>query len=187
MLKQQGRNLQSLELPYLHFPGTPLSLLHKQSGGQVQELGLQAVYNTDDSTYKFIWKLFSLPYLPAQHIATVFNTLQQRAATQPLQDLTAYISTTWLQSSTWPTTSWSVFRHYTRTNNDVEGWHFRINKKAQQGQLPFHLLIILLNEEAKQVKILVCLVSENKLSWRECLQYRQVQSAIFSAWEDYTM
>ena len=150
---------------------------------KVQELGLQTAYNTDDNTYKFICKLLSLPYLPAQHITTVFNTLQQRAATQPLQDLIAYISTTWLQSSIWPTTSWSVFGHYTRTNNDVEGWHFRINKK---GQLPFYILIIFLHEEAKQLKLQVHLVSENKLSQRESLQYWQVQSAIFSAWDDYT-
>ena len=55
---------------------------------KVQELGPQTAYNTDDNTYTFIYKLLSLPYLPAQHTATVFITLQQRTATQPLQDLT---------------------------------------------------------------------------------------------------
>ena len=150
---------------------------------KVQELGLQTGYNTDDNTYKFICKLLSLLYLTAQHIASLQYTVTKSCYTTTTR---FNISTTWLQSSIWPTTSWSVFGHYTRTNNDVEGWHFRINKKAKKGQLLFYLLIILLHEEAKQVKLQVCLVSENKLSQREHLQYWQVQSAIFSAWDDYT-
>ena len=108
---------------------------------KVQALGLQAAYNSDNNTYKFIHKLLSLPYLPAEHISTIFRKLQHKAVTEPLQDLTTYIETTWLNNSLWPTTSWSVFNCITRTNNDVEGWHHGMNKKAKKGQLSFYMLL----------------------------------------------
>ena len=82
-----------------------------------------------------------------------------------------YISTTWLSSSIWPITSWSVFGRYTRTNNNVEGWHFRMNIKAKKGQLSFYMLLCLLYAEAMTVKLQVHLVTENKLSRIECRKY----------------
>ena len=42
---------------------------------KVQALGLQAAYNSDNNTYEFIYKLLSLPYLPAGHISTIFRKL----------------------------------------------------------------------------------------------------------------
>ena len=36
-LKQQGQDLKPLELPYLHFTGTPLSLLHRWSGWHLSQ------------------------------------------------------------------------------------------------------------------------------------------------------
>jgi len=81
--------------------------------------------------------------------------------------------------------SLSVFGRYTRTNNDVEGWHFRLNRKARKSQLPFYLLIKLLHDEAIQVDITCQLVSENKLSRRERQKYRKEQVAIFSVWDKH--
>ena len=126
-----------------------------------------------------------MPYLPAEHINRVFRALQQKAITEPLQELTDYISTTWLSSSIWPITSWSVFGCYTRTNNDVEGWHFRMNAKAKKGQLSFYMLLCLLYAEAMTVKLQVCLVTENKLSRIEHRKYCRAQAAIFKVWDDY--
>ena len=99
---------------YLHLSATFKIVIWRK----VQELGLQVAYNSDDKTHKYIKKLLALPYLPAEHINTVFIALQEKAVTEPLQELTTYISNTWLNSSIWPITSWSVFGRYTRTNND---------------------------------------------------------------------
>jgi hypothetical protein len=49
-------------------------------------------------------------------------------------DLTKYIEKTWITSSVWPVHSWSVFMRPTRTNNDVEGWHHRLNKDKKVGR-----------------------------------------------------
>ena len=78
---------------------------------KVQEFGLQTAYNSDDKTHKYICKLLFLAYLPPEHIGPIFEKLQQKAATQPLLDLTNYIATTWLQNSLWATSVSSVFGH----------------------------------------------------------------------------
>ena len=146
---------------------------------KAQELGLQVTYNTDNNTHKFIQKLLSLPYLPAEHIQPIFTKLQRKAVTQPLQELTTYIQSTWLSNTLWPSTVWSVFGHFTRTNNDVEGWHHHLNKKAKKGQLPFYLLLCLLHDEAIQVSIQVHLISKAKLTSQEREKYNQIQSSVF--------
>ena len=152
---------------------------------KVQALGLQSAYTSDNATHKYIKKLMSLPYLPAAYIQPIFNKLQQKAATPSLLELTSYIETTWLNSTVWSMRSWSVFGHHTRTNNDVEGWHHCLNKKARKGQLPFYILIPSQHEEAKKVSIQVHLVSESKLTRQECLKYCNNQSSVFKGWEDY--
>ena len=36
-----------------------------------------------------------------------------------------------------------------RTNNDVEGWHYRLNRRARLSHLPFYVLVRLLWEESQ--------------------------------------
>ena len=61
---------------------------------KVQELGLQRAYISDEKTHAYIRQLLSLPYLPCEHIAPIFERLEAKAVTQPLQELTTYITTT---------------------------------------------------------------------------------------------
>ena len=57
--------------------------------------------------------------------------------------------------------SWTV-----RTNNDVEGWHRRLNNKATRGQLQLYVLIPMLFKEASLLPLQVKLVNEKKLQRR---------------------
>ena len=127
---------------------------------KLQILGLQVAYTEDNSTYKFIQKLLALPYLPAEHIIQpIFIKFVEKAVTQPLLELTNYISSTWLNNSLWPVTSGSVFRHFTRTNNDVEGWHNHLNRKSKKPQQSLYVLMPLLHDEQIQVEMHVWLIS----------------------------
>ena len=67
-----------------------------------------------------------------------------------------------------------------RTNNDVEGWHRRLNKRAVGGQVPLYVLVPLLHSEAKLVSIQMKLVSEGKLSRYHRRQYRTQQARPFN-------
>ena len=70
-----------------------------------------------------------------------------------------------------------------RTNNDVEGWHLKLNQKAARGQIQFYLLIDLLHQEAKYVEAQAKLVRDEQLRRMQRAEYRKVNEAINSLWE----
>ena len=70
--------------------------------------------------------------LPSPHIKPVFETL---VATSPpvFSPFINYIREQWIEGNIFTVTDLSIFGMETRTNNDVEGYHYRINSKAQRG------------------------------------------------------
>jgi hypothetical protein len=93
-------------------------------------------------------KVFALPFLPPTDIPDAFQKLQQKATTPKLQEVMTYVHSTWIVNLTWPVSSWSVFNRSIRTNNDCEGWHHKINKRAKKANVPFYHLLQLLYDEA---------------------------------------
>ena len=112
----------------------------------------QVTYAQRDDVYKFIRKVFALPFLPAEHIEPSFRNLREKAGGEQVTALMRYVEDTWLSSTVWEIKSWCVFGQTIRTNNDCEGWHHRINRRAQKGNLQFHLLISLLYKAYYQHK-----------------------------------
>lgn len=94
---------------------------------QVQELGLQQAYLNHRGTHCLIRKLLALPFLPAEEIPAAFHRLETKAVTEPLQAFMQYINNTWISSTMWHPSSWSIFQQSVRTNNDTEGWHHGLN------------------------------------------------------------
>ena len=132
---------------------------------QIQELGLQTAYQSDDGTFKYLREIMALPFLPPSQIPAMFTRLQLQATTEPLQKIVDYVDSTWVQSTTWPPSCWSVYKQQIRTNNDVEGWHNGLNKRASgRAQMPLYMLINLLHKEACLVALQIRLVSERKLT-----------------------
>ena len=117
--------------------------------------GLVSHYRDNIQCHSVIRKLLALPLLPSEHMIPAFqhvetkNTTASNTHTTPaLRDLMRYVETTWLQSNIWPVDTVSVYREHIRTNNDVEGWHRRLNQQARRASLPFYLLVSLLHDEA---------------------------------------
>ena len=104
-------------------------------------------FREDDSTRKYLRRLMALPYLPSEHIVEKFRRLRQKAETHSLMSLTNYIYNTWIANSIWTPNSWSVYNQLIRTNNDVEGWHSKLNRAAARNNLQFYLLVELLSKE----------------------------------------
>ena len=152
----------------------------------MQELGLQVSYRENRGTHAFILKIMALPFLKEADIRPQFQRLQQTANTAPLRQFTNYVSSTWIESNTWPPSSWSVFMQSVRTNNDVKGWHHGLHTRAQgKSQLPMSLLIDLLYKEAKLTSLNVRMVSEKKLRQVQRHRYHQIQAKVFSLWGQY--
>ena len=118
----------------------------------------------------------ALPFLPAERIQPAFRFLRQ-LQTAPLQRLVDYVETN--------VESWSVNNQSTRTNNDVECWHRRINKKATDEKKPFYLLVPLLHEEATLLPTQLKMVTEAKLTRQQRSSSRYLQSKFFEVWELY--
>ena len=81
---------------------------------------------------------------------------------------------------------WCVYKQPIRTNNDLEGWHNALNRRAGgQCGLPLYLLIELLDREAKLTTVTIRLVSDNKLKRIQRKVTRNIQAKLFSSWEKY--
>ena len=73
-----------------------------------------------------------------------------------------------------------------RTNNDVEGWHRRLNVQARRGSLPFYMLVQLLHKEADMVELQVQMVSDRRLKRHQRKTYADMQGALFKYWTEYS-
>ena len=72
------------------------------------------------------------------------------------------------------------------TNNDLEGWHNALNRRAgQQSSLPLYLLIELLDRGAKLTAVTIRLVSDNKLKRIQRSVRRNIQAKLFASCEKY--
>ena len=127
----------------------------------------------------------ALPFLPENEIRPMFDRLQ-RQAPATLQPFTEYVSSNWIQGTSWEPSDWTVFKKAVRTNNDIEGWHHGLNRRASgRGQLPLYLLIQLLHREARLTALQIRLVSDRKLKRLQRRKYRELQTKLFNLWDEY--
>ena len=128
----------------------------------------------------------ALPFLPADKIEKRFHRLQRLATTDALKNFTSYVDNNWITSQTFPPATWSVYMQAVRTNNDLEGWHNGLNRRAKgKSQLPLYVLIQLLHKEASLVSLQIRLVSEKKLRRHQRTTYKKMQKRLFSLWKQY--
>ena len=131
-------------------------------------MGLQQSYRNDRGTHDFIRRVMALPFRPEEEIVPQFERLEGQVPDGNLNHFVRYVRATWIDGSTWTHSSWTVFMQSVRTNNDVEGWHQGLHRRASSRcQLPLYLLIDLLHREARLTSLNIRLVSEKK-SLKEC-------------------
>ena len=98
----------------------------------------------------------------------------------------AYIRRQWIESAVFLPKNWSVYQQAIRTNNDIEGWHNALNRRASgQCGLPLYSMIELLDREARLTAVTIRLVSDKKLKRVQRKQYRNLQARLFNCWEKF--
>ncbi|XP_041349588.1 uncharacterized protein LOC121368896 [Gigantopelta aegis] len=146
----------------------------------------KTAYRNDDIVHTLIRQALALNFLPAEHIRPALKKLQERVTCAPaLVELLEYIERTWLNNDTWTPPTWSVFKQAIRTNNDVEGWHRRLNVKAVESKPSMYILIKMLHKEASLVPIQCKMVSEGKLRRRCRKKTGTLQAKLFILWDKY--
>ena len=154
---------------------------------QIQELGLQQQYNNDRGTYQYLRQIMALAFLPEDEIEPMFEHLKAQAATDQLRQFVEYVSQTWIHNQTWPLSSWSVYMMAIRSNNDIEGWHHGLHRRASgKWHMPFYMLLDLLHQEARLTALRIHLVSEKKLKRTQRAKYRSLQAKVFALWDDFS-
>lgn len=154
---------------------------------KITTLGLSTAYQEKGDKHRYMRKLMALPYLPAEQIVGAFDILEQQAAEVggPLRELTNYMRRTWIDGSVWRVDNWGLFRETIRTNNDVEGWHHRINNRAGKSDLGFYVLVPLLKREAAVVDLQIRLISDNLLTRHHRKKYASLHGRLFASWDRY--
>lgn len=152
-------------------------------------------------------EVLSLPLVPLQHIETCFNDFRQRsellAAVFKLNEKRAeekktpliivyltpffdYVEKTWIKNRTWLPKTWSVYFQEVLTNNEVEGWHQRLNTKApRKGEINFYNLVGLLMKEAEKNLLNKQLILQGKTLKAQNKSYKRTNERIKKIWEKY--
>ena len=146
---------------------------------------LQCSYTSDERVNRVCRQTTALPFLPADVIANEFQTLHTASNDPRVAQHLQYMERQWISSTTWPPTTWSVFRQPVWTNNDVEGWHCRLNDKASHGQLNLYKLIQLLYAEAALVQLNVRLLSEGHTMRLQRKSFAALHSCLSKYWDEY--
>ena len=148
--------------------------------------GLQPSYTSDVGSNLLMRKMITLPLLPSEHIVPAFEKITAGITEPRLVELTEYVRDTWLENTVWSVGDVCVFRQTIRTNNDVEGWHRRLNHRAQRGRLSLYLLIaLLLYRETRFVTVQLTLLTEGKLKRASRKKYSAINEQLEALWDRY--
>ena len=126
----------------------------------------------------------ALDFVPEEYILRLFLHLSSTAQDEQLSALASYVYDTWVDSSLWPPSAWCVFMQSLRTNNNVEGWHHRLNIRAGRGQIQFYMLVRLLHQESEYVEVQTTLVRGNQCSCIQRKEYRRVNEGMNKLWDE---
>ena len=120
-------------------------------------------YGQDETITSYIRQLFALPFLPHKAMVDAFNCLKTEVhdgLDVKLQELFLYVENTWLKSTVWSPRNICVYQRLVRTNNDVEGYHNRLNSKCGVHP-PTYRLIETLYAEANFVVVTAKLITSH--------------------------
>ena len=152
---------------------------------KIQEIGSQVQYVSDLNVKIVCRQLMALIYLPTSVMVNQFNDLNYYCeADEKLMELYIYVNDTWMNNSIWSIEEICVFEEPIRSNNDVEGWHRRLNSKARQS-IGFYSLLSLLEHGADMVKINVQYLKRGSHIRFQRAGHLKMQKALFDSWDAY--
>ena len=100
---------------------------------------------------------------PPREISLLYYSVGLTTANERVDHLVSYVRDTRITSRLWPPVAWSAFMSSVRTNNNVKGWHNRLNHQMHHGHLDVYQLALVLHDEAQFVSFQAVLVSKRRL------------------------
>ncbi|KRY49039.1 hypothetical protein T03_1234 [Trichinella britovi] len=119
---------------------------------KVTDLGMRTSYIHEASTKKIVKMLLVMASLPLRDVPAAVELLG-RDATGSIKPLFNYFRVEWMPYDRLPL--WNVYNVNIGTNNDLEGWHFKMNRLAGKRHLSFYELLQLLIDEQGSTETLI--------------------------------
>lgn len=157
---------------------------------QVKSLGFSYAYKNQPVLRDYVRQLMALPNLPGEHIADTFDWLRGRCPVieenaEGLQKLLRYMSRNWVHNDHVTPASWSNYRREVRTNNDVEGWHQRLNGSAPIAHPNMYFLLWLLHAETDSLRIQVRQIAQQQVLRRTRKEFIEKNARLNALWDEY--
>ncbi|KRY25872.1 hypothetical protein T03_4439, partial [Trichinella britovi] len=111
---------------------------------QVGRLGLRNDYINNQEIRKKVKMLMALAFLPVHLVSAGFEIINVGTSSE-LEALFQYFQQEWLPAT--KIKLWNVHGVSVRTNNHLEGWHSRMNKRARKHHLGFYQFLQLILDE----------------------------------------
>ncbi|XP_060569664.1 uncharacterized protein LOC132728071 [Ruditapes philippinarum] len=92
----------------------------------------------------------------------------------------------WMNHPIFTIESWSVYGLTIRTNNDCEGWHNKLNRKAGGLSLSFYRLVPVLQCEAEEVSYELRHLRDGISTRRVRPAARKIGEKIRELWKNYS-
>ena len=158
---------------------------------RLKRIGLTKLYNANATVHLLLKQFMSLHLIPHEKIESQFTRLKAEllqlkltpVEMAMLDEFFKYFDDTWIVM--WSPAKWSVFMQFVRTNNDCEGWHNKINRRAPVTGVNFYKLVPLLRHEARVVPLECELLSQGFNSRRVHPLQNTIHDLLFNAWESY--
>ena len=91
----------------------------------------------------------------------------------------------WFQNSVWKPLDISAYRRLVRTNNDVEGYHRRLNQRIELDHPPIYKLLEVLWSEARFVDVTAKMVSSGTVRMARRRKTSESQGRLENLWAEY--
>ncbi|CAD5126367.1 DgyrCDS14511 [Dimorphilus gyrociliatus] len=152
---------------------------------KIQELGYSSDFNKKNGQWFEMRQLMALPFLPSHIIPIEFiKNKDYLKSIDKLADFIDYFERTWILNDVWSPKCWSIYQCAIRTNNDVEGFHNRLNGNVGVN-VSFYSVIDELKREADLIAAYQRMLSEKKILRYQRKFYKNLQNKIFSIWERF--
>ena len=124
---------------------------------KIQYLGLQPPYNEGGDLQDVCRQIMALPFLPVDDIPLAFAWVEEWAQdlSPAMIELIGYVDRQWVDNASLQRSRWNCHNIDVGTNNGVDGWHSRFNRKVAINHPNIWAMFGFLHSETARSELLV--------------------------------
>ena len=143
---------------------------------KVQVLGLSQFYINQESDRIYIRKLLALAFVPIELIPQTFQGLKYDCPVE-LHALLNYFENYWMEVVDHKL--WNMYGVQRRTNNNLEGWHLRLNRAIGKAHANIYEFVSkLITEQGNTETLLSQIAAGNVRTHSNNVKYKQINEKI---------